>query len=67
MFQRSWVRILAHFLTLICCKNCTVSLKRLKINEKEAGVGPFKKNLNNIEVSTLKTKIENGVCQSSED
>ena len=27
-----------HFLTLICCKNC---LKRLKISEKEAGVGPF--------------------------
>ena len=24
-------------------KNCIVSLKRLKINEKEAGDGPFKK------------------------
>ena len=32
-----------HFFTLICCKNCIVSLKRPKINEKEAGVGPFKK------------------------
>ena len=33
-----------HFFTLICCKNCIVCLKRPKINEKEAGVGPFKKN-----------------------
>ena len=31
--------------TLICCKNCFVCLKRPEINEKEAGVGPFKKNL----------------------
>ena len=30
-----------HFFTLICCKNCIVCLKRLKINKKEAGVGPF--------------------------
>ena len=30
-----------HFFTLICCKNCIVCLKRLKVNEKEAGVGPF--------------------------
>ena len=30
------------FFTLICCKNCIVCLKRPKINEKEAGVGPFK-------------------------
>ena len=30
------------FFTLICCKNCNnVCLKRLKINEKEAGVDPF--------------------------
>ena len=27
--------------TLICCKNSIVCLKRPKINEKEAGVGPF--------------------------
>ena len=48
-FQRSWVRIPArytgwtwNFFTLICCKNCIdVCLKRPKINEKEAGVGPF--------------------------
>ena len=35
-----------HFSTFICCKNCNdVCLKRPKINEKEAGVGPFfKKN-----------------------
>ena len=31
------------FFTLICCKNCMVCKKRLKINEKEAGVGPLKK------------------------
>ena len=30
-----------HFFALICCKNCIVRLKRLKINEKEAEVGPF--------------------------
>ena len=30
------------FLTYICCKNCNdVCLERPKINEKEAGVGPF--------------------------
>ena len=35
-----------HFFTYYCCKNCDVCLKRPKINEKEAGVGPFlKKNL----------------------
>ena len=32
------------FFTLIGCKNCIdVCLKRQKINEKEAGVGPFLK------------------------
>ena len=30
-----------HFFTLICCKNFIVCLKRLKINEKEAGVCQF--------------------------
>ena len=48
-FQRLWVRIPAPytgwtFFTYICCKNCNdVCLKRPKINEKEARVGPFKK------------------------
>ena len=46
MFQRSWVQILAPytgwtFFTYISYKNCIVCLKRPKINEKEAGVGPF--------------------------
>jgi len=46
--KRSWVRIQApyigwSFFTLIWYKNCIVCLKRLKINEKEPGVGPFKK------------------------
>ena len=30
-----------HFFTYICCKNCNVCLKRPKINEKEARIGPF--------------------------
>ena len=47
-FQRSSVRFPAPytgwtFFTFICYKNCKVCLKRPKINEKEAGVGPFKK------------------------
>ena len=39
--------------TFISCKNCIVCLKILKINEKEAGVGPFKKKL------TLAFKVHN--------
>ena len=39
---KSLHRILdGHFFTYYCCKNCNVCLKRPKINEKEAGVGPF--------------------------
>ena len=35
-----------HFFTYICCKNCNEGcLKRPKIDEKEAGVGPFIKQL----------------------
>ena len=34
-----------HYFTYICCKNCNVCLKRPKINEKEAGIGPFLKKL----------------------
>ena len=47
MFKSSWVRILAlytgqtrHFNIDLFLKKL-FSLKRLKINEKEAGVGPF--------------------------
>ena len=36
-----WIDI---FFKYICCKNCNVCLKRQKINEKEAEVGPFLKN-----------------------
>ena len=36
-------RILDGHFTLICCKKIIVCLKRPKINEKEAGVGPFYK------------------------
>ena len=32
-----------HFFRYICCKNCNACLKRLKINEKEAGIGPLLK------------------------
>ena len=44
---KSWHRLLdGHFSTYICCKNCNDDcLKRPKINEKEAGVGPFLNNL----------------------
>ena len=47
MFQRSWVWFLAlntgwTFFTFIFCKNCKACLKRPKINQKEAGVGPLK-------------------------
>ena len=53
LFERLRVQIPAqytgwtgHFFTLICCKNCIDCLKRPKMKEKEAGVGPFfKKNL----------------------
>ena len=39
---KSWHSILdGHFFTVICCKNCYVCLKKLKMNEKEAGDGPF--------------------------
>ena len=56
MFKRLWVQIEAPytewtrgFFTLICSKNCIVRLKRPKINEKEAEVGPFlKKELLNL-------------------
>ena len=40
--SRRWMDIWTFF-TLICGKNCIVCLKRPKINEKEAGVGPFLK------------------------
>ena len=45
---KSWRHILdGHdIFSLIWCKNCTnVCLKRPKINKKEAGVGPFKKQI----------------------
>ena len=51
-FQRLWVWILSPytgwtFFTLIYFKNCIVCLKRLKINKKMTGVGPFKKKFPN--------------------
>ena len=54
-----------HFFTLVCCKNCIVSLKRLKINEKEAGVGTFKKtNLRHLRRYVRKnlTELFNFTC-----
>ena len=47
MFRRWWVRIPApytgwtFFSNIFVVKMCNVCLKRPKINEKEAGVGPF--------------------------
>ena len=51
MFERLWVPIPMPytgwtFFTLICCKKWIVCLKRPKINEEEAGVGPFFKQVN---------------------
>ena len=40
------------FFALICCKNYIVCLKRPKRNEKEAGVGPFKKRLHLMQASS---------------
>ena len=42
-----------HFFALICCKNCIVCLKRPKINEKEARVGPFKNSLEHLLIKML--------------
>ena len=46
MFRRLWVQIPAPytgwtFFTFIYCKNCSVCLKKTKINEKVTGDGPF--------------------------
>ena len=41
-----------HFFTYNCCKNCNVCLKRPKINEKVAGVGPFFKKISSGLFST---------------
>ena len=48
MSRRSWVRIPAPytgwtFFSYILYKNCNVCLKKMKINEKEVRIGPFKK------------------------
>ena len=48
MFDRSWVQIQphimdGHFFALICCKNCIVFFEKTKNKQKEAGVGPLKK------------------------
>ena len=41
-FESQYHTLDGHFFTHICCKNCNdVCLKRPKLNEKEAGVGPF--------------------------
>ena len=65
MIERLWVWIPApytgwnwHFFTLICYKNCIdVCLKRPKINEKEAGVGPFFKKRTSKEINWFRRKI----------
>ena len=47
-----------HFFTYICFKNCNdVYLKRLKINEKEAWVGPFKIRLNGLTVANRENNV----------
>ena len=42
-FESQHRRLDGHFFTYICCKNCNICLKRPKINENEAKVGPFLK------------------------
>ena len=55
----SWHHILDGHLdifTLICCKICNnVCLKRPKMNKKEPGVGPFKKNISYTSVALKKS------------
>ena len=54
-----------HFFTLICCKNCIVCLKRPKINEKDAGVGPFKKQCTHLgSCLPIASKLERLECCS---
>ena len=50
-----------HFFTLICCKNCIVCLKRPKINEKEAGVGPIFKKQYNCKHINYKSSLRAGI------
>ena len=52
---KSWCCILdGHFFTLICCTNCNdVCLRRPNINEKEVGVGPFKKQMSYLNIVIL--------------
>ena len=40
-FKSQHIILDEHYFASICCKNWIVCLKRLKINEKEARVGPF--------------------------
>ena len=58
--KRLWVCIplVGHFYKLTCCKNCNFGLKRLKINEKEAGNGPFLyKKLSSVNWTELLTTL----------
>ena len=48
-------RILDGYFHINCCKNCNVSLKRPKINEKEAGDGPL--TLTSIASSRVSTEM----------
>ena len=50
-----WMDFLSHIFVV---KICNVCLKRLKINEKEAGVGPFCRN-NSIFCSIYKMYLHN--------
>ena len=52
-----------HFFTYICCKNCNdVCLKRPKINEKEAGVGPFLKKVQGNSSTNDCCKLPSRIC-----
>ena len=50
-FESRYHKLNGHFFTFICCKNCNV-FEKPKINEKEAGVGPFLKIRRTIELKS---------------
>ena len=58
-----WMDIFSHIFVV---KICNVCLKRLKINEKEAGVGPFKKR-KVVQTSSKNTVISNLFNFASQD
>ena len=56
-FEYQYIPVLdGHFFTLICWKNCAIV--SLKINEKEAGNGPFKKSKQVVYLARVRRTME---------